>query len=142
MIVFLAITAEQLNGIDISVYEPLTGWPPPHPKKGSYVLVVGFPAILREQPRQDRLDFNSLSAMLQITAVAERHIVCQFERAHWVSYNPNGVPSPGTDLGGMSGGPVFSVGNLAFPLVGLVSEFSRDFELLYIKTLSHVPSEF
>jgi len=39
----------------------------------------------------------------------------------------------------MSGGPALLVKNLAYPLVGLISEFSRDFELLYIKTLSHVP---
>ncbi len=141
-IVFLQLSEEDIEQIDISRCDPIRGWPPPHPEEGSYVLLSGFPAVVRQQPNAERVEFNALSTMLQVTAVADRRLVCQFSRENWVSYNPQGIPPQGTELGGMSGGPVFAVGNLAYPLVGLVSEFSTDYELLYIKTLSHLPERF
>lgn len=141
-IAFLQLSEEEVEQIDISRCDPVRGWPPPHPEEGSYVLISGFPEVIRRQPASEQIEFNALSTMLQVTTVGSRHLVCQFVRENWVSYNPQGIPPPGTELGGMSGGPVFAVGNLAYPLVGLVSEFSADYELLYVKTLSHLPEEF
>jgi hypothetical protein len=80
--------------------------------------------------------------MLQITTVREDYAVCQFLRENWVTYDTHGVPPPGTDLGGMSGGPVLLVGKLDYPLVGLVYQFSRDFELLYFRLLSGAAAAF
>lgn len=138
-IVFLSLSHAELQRIGLSICEPLMGWPPPHPQAKSYVLVSGFPAVIRERVTRERVDFHALSTLLQVTTVGERHIVCQFEREHWITYNHRGVPPRGTELSGMSGGPVFLVGNLAYPLVAMVSGFSANFELLYIKTLSHLP---
>jgi hypothetical protein len=42
----------------------------------------------------------------------------------------------------MSGGPVLLVGQLDYPLVAVVSQFSLNLELLRLRTLSHVPSDF
>ena len=81
----------------------------------------------------ERFEFNALSTMLQVTKVGEEHAVCQFTRENWVAWDGNGVPPPGTDLGGMSGGPVLLVGRLDYPLVALVSEFNPTFELLYLR---------
>jgi len=141
-IVFIELTRAELNEIGISSCEPLAGWPPRQPKVGSYVLVSGFPSVIRRQPTETRIEFNSLNSLLQVTTVGERHIVCQFQREHWVHFGGHGSPPPGTDLGGISGGPVLSVGNLSYPLIGAALEFQRNFELLYIRTLAHLPSSF
>ena len=138
-LVFLRLTEQEQEQIGVSVCEAVRGWPPSHPSEGSYVLVSGFPAIIRQRQGQQRVFFNALSTLAQVTSVGESHMVCQFTREHWVSFDMNGVPPPGTDLGGMSGGPVLLVESLSYPLVGAVSEFQQSFELLYIKTLSHAP---
>lgn len=138
-LVFLHLTHDEAQQIRVSFCEPVLGWPPPHPQKGDYVLISGFPAVMRARVSAAHVDFPALSTMLQISSVSERHMVCQFEREHWISFNPSGFPPPGTNLGGLSGAPVFAVGNLAYPLIGVVSEFSSSFELLYVKTLSHLP---
>ena len=141
-LVFLRLTEEERGQIGVAVCEAVRGWPPPHPSEGAYVLVSGFPAVVRKRETQQRVVFNALSTLTQVTSVGERHIVCQFTREHWVSFDMNGVPPHGTDLGGVSGGPVLLAEALSYPLVGAVSEFHPSFELLYIKTLSHVPSTF
>ena len=138
-IVFLHLTPDEAQQTRVSFCEPILGWPPPHPNEGDYVLISGFPAVMRERFSAKHVDFPALSTMLQVSSVSGRHMVCQFEREHWISFDPSGFPPPGTDLGGMSGAPVFAVGNLAYPLIGVVSEFSSDYELLYMKTLSHLP---
>lgn len=38
--------------------------------------------------------------------------------------------------------PFWLFGNLCYPVVGFVSQFSIDYELLYIGTLSRLPSTF
>lgn len=137
-IAFLRLLPGEAQRVGIQRCEPLVGWPPPHPKVGSYLLMSGYPGVERLRPADDEFDFGAFSTLLQVTASRDNYVVCQFQREHWVSEGRS-VPPPGTDLGGMSGGPALLVKNLAYPLVGLISEFSRDFELLYIKTLSHVP---
>ena len=141
-IAFLDLRPEEVEKVNIHVCEPIAGWPPPHPPQGSYVLVSGFPAVIRKRPQPANVEFNALSSMLPVTSSRERHVVCQVERDDLVSFDEHGVPPPGTDLGGMSGGPALLVGKLSYPVVGLISEFSKDYELLYIRTLSHVPAKF
>jgi hypothetical protein len=141
-IVFLRLTAEEARQINVSVCEPVVRWPPQHPTVGSYVLVAGYPKTIRNQPGPREVDFSCLSVLLEVTAVGERHMICQFHRERYVNFGPNGIPPAGTFLGGISGGPVLGVRNLSYPVIGLVSEFSHDYELLYVKTLSHLPPSF
>ena len=48
------------------------------------------------------------------------------------------VPPADLDYGGWSGGPVFLVGDLAYPLVGVVSQFQGTYELLRIALVNSV----
>ena len=114
------------------------GWPPPRPIEGSYVVFSGCPEVLRDHVDDSRLEFGAFSSIMRVTSASEEHIVCQFEREIWIS-DYRKAPPPGTDLSGMSGGPVFSLADpLSMPLVGLIYEFSSDLELLYIRTFSNV----
>jgi hypothetical protein len=141
-IAFLSLTAEQFAQIPVAVCESTKGWPPPRPQRGDYVLMSGYPAVIRQYPGPRKVQFNALSNMLQVTTVGSDYAVCQFFRENWVSFDEHGVPPPGTDLGGISGAPVLQVRKLDYPLIGVVSEFSKDFELLYFKLLSEVPPKF
>ena len=139
---FLSLSPQQVREISVAVCEATRGWPPPRPKRGQYVLISGYPSVIRQHPGPRQVQFNALSNMLQVTGVGDDYAVCQFFRENWVSFDEHGVPPPGTYLGGISGAPVLLVGNLDYPLIGVVSEFSSNFELLYFKLLSNVPPTF
>ncbi len=141
-LVFLRLTDGEVRKIGVLPFQPVSGWPPPKPTVGSYILVAGYPGIWRNHLDWESMDFRSFSALLRVTTVGERHLVCQFERQHWIAGNGEEIPPPGADLGGMSGAPALLVQDLAYPLVGLVSEHSSAYELMRITTLSHAPAEF
>lgn len=124
-----------------SVEAPLTrlpflsapaGWPPPRPKEGDFLAVCGYPEFIRRRPAQSEVEFNSLAAVFRVTQAGERHCSCVWERDEFLTFGPVGAPPQGTELGGMSGGPVLLMGGIAFPLVGVVSEFQSTFEILRI----------
>lgn len=140
-IAFVEITETEARSVGRLIVDPPLGWPPRQPAVGSYVVYSGFPAYVRERPDAVTTHFNALSSLMRVATVGERYFVCQFEREEWVNFSHAQMPEPGTSLGGMSGGPVFANGPLAFPLVGLISEFSQDFELLYVKSFESVPQE-
>jgi hypothetical protein len=133
----IPISEAQVGKVGVLVCDPIRGWPPPHPMPGRYVLLSGFPGVKRQQ-EDTRVFLNAMSTLMQVTTVGNNYLVCQVEREHLVAFDENGIPPHGTDWGGMSGGPVFLVDNLVYPLVGVISEFNTDLELVRIATLSHV----
>ena len=104
------------------------------PPTGAYVLCAGFPVYLREKQHRE-LEYGALSALLKITTVGDNYWICQFEREQWISSFGGEIPPPDTALGGMSGGPVFLVGQIHYPLVGIITEFHSAFELLRIQSV-------
>jgi hypothetical protein len=108
------------------------GWPPPGPREGDYVAISGYPASIRERPTRRRVEFNALSAIYRVTQAGKHHCSCQFEREEWINFEGPPPPDPGTDLGGMSGGPVLMIGGLGFPVIGAISQFESSFEILRI----------
>jgi hypothetical protein len=138
-IAFLEIDAFDVQRIGVLPCETSGGWPPPTPRNGDQLMFAGFPGLLRERDGDNAVNFGSFVGTVSATTVREHHVVSQFEREHLISSDDRGVPPPGTDLGGMSGGPVFLLRKLDYPLVGLISEYSAQFELLRIATFGHLP---
>jgi hypothetical protein len=115
------------------------GWPPPRPAPGDFVLVSGYPAVIREHTIGRLIKFWALSALLEITTSGEFHLVSQWERenmTHFGGAGAPGIPPPGIELGGMSGGPVLFVRKLDYPLVGIVTDFHTGWELMRFAHLS------
>jgi hypothetical protein len=120
------------------------GWPPPRPEPGDVVLVSGYPALIREQPSRSLVKFWALSALLEVTTTGEFHQVSQWERENMTRFGGPGpgVPPPGIELGGMSGGPVLLVRKLSYPLVAIVTDFHSGWELMRFAHLSAVAIPF
>jgi hypothetical protein len=68
--------------------------------------------------------------------------MCHIKRKDLISFNGGPLPEPGAEMGGLSGGPVLLVGNLSYPLVGLITDrcymSSADLEILRVATLESV----
>lgn len=118
------------------------GWPPPRPQENDLVLVSGFPAVNREIDRTSAtIRAGALSAMFRVTTVGYGYCMCQIVHKELVSCE-GPLPEPGTEMGGLSGGPVLLVSELSYPLVGIITDQCQiafaDFEALRIATLEDV----
>jgi hypothetical protein len=122
--------------IGASFFQPGT-WPPNDVKVGDFIAFGGFPGEWREQTSSGDLIFDSFSSgATAISSINDEYFICQFEREYWVE--SLGVKN-GKDLrvlGGLSGGPVFLIrgnnGIVYHEFVGIIYQFSTDFDLLYI----------
>jgi len=104
-------------------------------EEGIGVAFAGFPGALRRVQALNELNFGTYSCgATPVTASNDVRFICQFERDEWVRQGIE--PDPAT-LGGLSGGPAFSIqygaaGIMTYAFAGIIYVFSEEFELLYI----------
>lgn len=119
--------------IGSSFFHP-SSWPPKPVAKGDFVAFGGFPGEWRSQSNSDALVFDTYAnGATGVTTVSDAYFVSQFEREYWVQVLSNRGTDHPTHLGGLSGGPAFIQRGLGFDFVGVICEFSKDYELLYFR---------
>lgn len=112
-------------------------WPPSDIKDDDFVAFGGFPGKWREFISFDEIIFGTFSSgACRIASVGDNYFVCQFEREYWVeSMKSMGYRATNLhDIGGLSGGPVFILRELYFELIGIIYQFSIDYELMYVRS--------
>jgi len=81
------------------------------------------------------------SAILRVTLADEEKFKRAIERSDLISFEGS-LPEPGTDMGGLSVGPVLLVDTLSYPLAGIVTDRCEitlaDFEIIEVATLASV----
>jgi hypothetical protein len=140
-IAFIKIDAIDAERIGVLPYEPVLGWPPPMPTVGDFILLAGYPGSQREHPDSESIDLGCFSGLVSVISVHKHHLICQFQRQHWISHDVGELPPLRADLR-VSGGPAMLVRNLAYPLVGVVVEHNSEFELMRISLFAHLPGMF
>jgi len=135
----IRITAAQASQITdddeigSSFFEPAS-WPPTPIREGDYVAFGGFPGEWRAAVGIDAMEFPSYSSgASRVTVARDSYFVSQFEREYWVSSFDYDEAADLRRLGGLSGGPAFALRGLHYDFVGIVYEFSTDYELLYFR---------
>lgn len=80
--------------------------------------------------------------MFRVTSSEDGYCMCQIAQEDLISFDGVPSPTPGTDMGGISGGPALLVTHLNYPLVGVITAHwhleAAPFELLRIATLERV----
>jgi hypothetical protein len=80
--------------------------------------------------------------MFRVANVRDGYCDCQIEDRDLISFDESGLPPPDADMGGLGGGPVFCMGALSYPLVGVVTDLCRmtfaQFQLLRIASLEGI----
>jgi len=128
------------NEISSFFFNPIS-WPPQDVKKDDFVVFGGFPGRWRQQLFSNELKFETFSGLCPVSSVRENTIICQFEREYWV-YSINLRPDEELhDIGGLSGAPVFIYRNLHFDLVGIVYQFSAQFDLMYVRPAKFIHTD-
>jgi hypothetical protein len=142
-IVLLRLTGDQARSIGPCIISTPTKWPPVAPQEGQLVLVGGYPKALREENIETgSIGAGPYSAVFKVTAVGDGCCKCVIERRDLISFEGGPLPPPGTDMGGLSGGPVLLVDAINYPLVGVVTDRCEmtfaEFEILKFATLADV----
>ena len=123
------------------VFKPIT-WPPESLKEGDYVAFTGFPGSLRTVTSFDELDFPCWSSgASQVSSVSERQFVSAFEREYWVSSFGENHYMELNALGGMSGGPAFIHRGLSWDFVGIISEYSEEYDAVFFTSIRMINTD-
>ncbi|MCH7634062.1 MAG: trypsin-like peptidase domain-containing protein [Proteobacteria bacterium] len=106
----------------------VTNWPPRVPRKGETVAFAGFPGGARRRIGRRDLHFEVYPGLALATSVNDRHISCQSGQEPAGNADGFRLPPQHYDTGGMSGGPLFTVGEAREPkgwrLGGVISQGS------------------
>ena len=124
------IDEADITRIGVNPYRASNEWPSVAIAPGDYVQYCGFPAFYRRDIGRLDVSVVTLTGFVKVASVGEGFATCQIEREYLVQQGPEPIPPAGTRLGGMSGGPVLLRGVLEFPIVGLVSEFAENLDIL------------
>ena len=100
-------------------------WPNP-PNPGEVALFGGFLGSQRIVIGPNEISFGLHLGMTPVSDFTEHQIRCRFDRRNWVDVRRLGLPLPGFNLGGVSGGPLLAPIYLnrrwSWRLAGVVSE--------------------
>jgi hypothetical protein len=107
------------------VIGPDGAWPWP-PSKGEIVFFGGFLGTQRVAIAPKEVSFGLHLGMTPVSDSTDHQIRCRLERENWVDVRGLGLPLPGYDLGGVSGGPLLVPMYLnekwSWRLAGVISE--------------------
>jgi hypothetical protein len=142
-IVLLRISENEARNIGPCTIVTPRRWPVRPPKEGQLVLVAGYPKGLREEnPTGAWIGSGPYSAIFRVTIAEADCCKCLIERKDLIGFEGGRLPEPGSDMGGLSGGPVLLVDNLDFPLIGIVTDRCEmslaELEIVQFATLENV----
>lgn len=145
-IVLLKISEDEAGRIGPCTISAPPKWPVCPPQEGKLVLVAGYPKALREEnPSSGWIGAGPYSAVFRVTSAEKNCCKCLIERKDLISFDGRALPEPGVDMGGLSGGPVLLVGDLNYPLIGIVTDRCEmtfaELEILQIASFESVMIE-
>lgn len=129
--------------ISKQAYEPIV-WPPQIPRVGDWTAFGGFPGKLRTIRSWNELEFRTWSCgSEEVTSVTDKGFKCRFDRTSWIIHDPDDVGTADfKEFGGLSGCPVFLLWHseklTILPLVGFVTEFGPEFDVLCVAHARHL----
>ena len=105
------------------------------------MVLGGYPGVRRSE-QTGVVEFDFVSFIGRVTQASEDHIALQLDipNSYWPQETSLGECP---DLGGASGGPVFRIRSTPIEMieyVGVVYEYSQEFELVFARHAVHVPT--
>ena len=110
-------------------------WPPTIPRVGGLIGYTGFPAIGKKSVAVRQLELGYYTAFAEVDSVSENDISSvKLPNDQLIDIIGKGLPPPGYDLAGMSGGPVVTLclraGILSWAIAGIIYECHPAFEIV------------
>jgi hypothetical protein len=133
----VALEPKEVRAIPAKPWAPVS-WPPAPPVEGEYVAFAGFPARYRVDGGPGQIDLNLVGGILRIESASDRRMTSVIYRDDLVLTKGPEIPPKYSELGGMSGGPVFRIENKVIELVAIIKEDSKEYDALFFAPLSGV----
>ena len=119
------ISADELAALAKQATHGRREWPPANVTVDDGIFFGGFPGRERFQIGDAAVEFGLYVGLTPVSSCSERHFGCSLERDEWIDVIGNGIPEVGYDLGGISGGPAFSIvesaaGLISWQIAGVV----------------------
>lgn len=140
----IRLTSEQakdvVRGSELGscIHLPIS-WPPAPLRVGDFVAFGGFPGKLRTRRSADHLIFDSWSSgASEVSSVSETRFVSAFDRTQWVHSFGDPRYLHFSALGGISGGPAFVDRGLYREFVGIVSDYSANYDAVNFAVSSRI----
>lgn len=136
-----ALSEIQIAAAGAHVHRPLT-WPPAAPEGPAYIA-GGWPWALTAS-RDTESDHFFLHFIAPCARSSATNLIIPINTATSVPWGATALP-PGTNIGGMSGGPLFvayerqQIAMLA--LAGIIYEYHQSMEVLYARPLSLIRAD-
>ena len=110
-------------------------WPPPAPRVDEFVAFAGLPIDYRINEGTE-VAFAILGGILRVIGMTGNSFKCHVNRETIIKTRGPHVPPPGTNLGGMSGGPAFRLVDGSPELCGVITDFGPTFEVFMMAPLA------
>ncbi len=112
--------------------------------EGDFIMFGGYPGVWRTRPETNHLVFDSLSSGgTEVTEVTDMNIRCEIaiDKCN-ISLSEHHSELP-ENLGGLSGGPVFSIevlpsGLAVFNLIGIIYEHIVNYDSIMIRPITFI----
>jgi hypothetical protein len=118
-------------------------WPPTPPSEGDVVMFGGYPGIYRQESVEN-VDFMFTWFAGKVASASDNQVGMVLKIETSKSFSPTRV-LPHPDLGGWSGGPVFTVvdsnGIERLELSAIIYEYSQAYEIAFAHPLSDLAED-
>jgi len=124
------VTSAEIAQINKPTVKPdPPGWLPLVPAVNDFAFFAGFPAQTRGMSPTGHFFVTApYFAMPPITSVTDCQITCRFDREKMLALSGDGLPPPGYEIGGVSGGPMLMPtlveGGVIWRFAGVITEFA------------------
>lgn len=137
---FVRIEDKETNCIASACWRP-SSWPPSPVVDGEYVAFAGYPRRYVEYDEGGGLILNAIGGILRVDSASDRRLTSVLARSDLILLKGPEIPPQGSELGGMSGGPLFRVKDSSIELVAIFIEDSQDFDAYFFAPLAGVSFE-
>ena len=137
---FVLIEEIECRAIAAACWIP-DSWPPSPVVDDEYVAFAGYPRRYVEYDGRGGPILNAIGGILRVDSASDRRLTSVLARSDLILQKGPEIPPQGSELGGMSGGPVFRVKDSSIELVAVIKEDSQEFDAYFFAPLAGVAVE-
>jgi hypothetical protein len=134
---FMVLTKEESDAISSICWIP-EAWPPTSPAEGEFVAFAGFPRRYREDNGPGLILLGAIGGILRVESVSDRRLTSVLNRDDLVLTKGHEIAPRGSEIGGLSGGPVFRIVNGKIELAAVFKEDSVLYDAYFFAPMASV----
>lgn len=119
-----------------------SNWPPVLPEIGKGLFFGGYPGKIKKV-ENNTVGWNLVSGLDIASSLHNNRLAIKLERENWVHTDLLNEPPKNLKMGGMSGGPVFTIiedSIIYWGLSAIITEYNDKYEIFHASTINRIDS--